>query len=89
MSRWHGITPTQARAARAGLSLSADELSTHSGVSRNTISRLERNVPIGQRSAVALRKFFEARGVRFPDDSLIDSDQIGTDRLVSLIAFPR
>lgn len=68
MSRWHGITPTQCRAARAGLSLKRSDVATATEVSEETIGRLEHGIPIGRTTCARLIAFFEARGVSFLHD---------------------
>jgi transcriptional regulator with XRE-family HTH domain len=62
------ITGTQSRAARAALNWSAAKTADRSGVTRNTIQRLESfdDIPPSRtQSLIDLRTAFEAEGVEF------------------------
>ena len=64
-----GLTPAQARMARAALHWSLDEAAAAVGVSRRTILRLENEQRDVQAEKVAaIRQAFEAAGVRFLED---------------------
>jgi hypothetical protein len=53
--------------ARAVLQWSLDDVQAASGVSRRTVLRLEQSLPIQRRNAQAIRRAFEAAGLRFID----------------------
>lgn len=62
------ITGTQIRAARAALGWTAKEVADRSGLTRETVQRLERSedVPASRtQSLIDLRNAFEAAGVEF------------------------
>ena len=54
--------------ARAALQWSLDDVQAASGVSRRTVLRLEQNLPIQRRNSQAIRRAFEAAGVRYIDE---------------------
>ena len=63
------LTPAQCRMARAALQWSLDETAATAGVSRRTILRLENEQRDVQADKVAaIRRAFEAEGVRFLDE---------------------
>lgn len=57
--------------ARAGLRLSLKELASVSGVSANTIARIEDGKPAIVSTLEALRRCFEDRGITFPSDGSV------------------
>lgn len=57
--------------ARAGLRLNLKELAAASGVSVNTIARIEDGKPAIVSTLEALRRCFEERGVSFPGDGSV------------------
>ncbi|MBU6234375.1 MAG: helix-turn-helix domain-containing protein [Alphaproteobacteria bacterium] len=64
------ITPSQIRAARAHLDLSQDEVASKCGITKYTLSNIERgaNDPSG-RSLELIKSFFERSGIRFTADN--------------------
>lgn len=66
------ITPTQCRAARAGLEWSREELATRAGLGERTIIDFERGArePHANNRA-AIRAAFEAAGVTFEANGCI------------------
>ncbi len=73
------ITSQQCRAARAGLDWKRDELAAKAGVGLSTVASLERDerMPHGPNLA-AIRKAFEAAGVRFTEDGCVCFARGGT-----------
>jgi transcriptional regulator with XRE-family HTH domain len=65
------IDGSQVRMARAGLRLSLKELASISGVSANTIARIEDGKPAIISTLEALRRCFEDHGVSFPGDGSV------------------
>lgn len=64
-----GFSPAQCRMARAALQWSLDEAAAAAGVSRRTILRLENDQrDIQAEKVAAIRRAFEAAGVRFLGD---------------------
>lgn len=64
-----GLTPAQARMARAALHWSLDEVAAAVGVSRRTILRLENDQrDIVPAKVAAIRRGYEALGLRFLDE---------------------
>jgi transcriptional regulator with XRE-family HTH domain len=64
-----GLTPAQARMARAALHWSLDEAAAAVGVSRRTILRLENDQrDILPAKVAAIRRGYEALGLRFLDE---------------------
>ncbi|MDP8994112.1 MAG: transcriptional regulator [Pseudomonadota bacterium] len=55
--------------ARAALQWSLDQTAVASGVSRRTVLRLEQGESLQVRNVAAIRRAFEAAGVRFIDGS--------------------
>ena len=73
------ITVFQLRAARAGLGLSMSELHRKTGVSRITLSKIERQTPnlppsCSLTTVFHLRQFFESCGVSFEIPNKISFD---------------
>jgi transcriptional regulator with XRE-family HTH domain len=62
------LQPSQCRMARAALQWSLDDVQAASGVSRRTVLRLEQNLSIQRRNGKAIRRAFEAAGLRFIDE---------------------
>jgi DNA-binding XRE family transcriptional regulator len=63
------LTPAQCRMARAALQWSLDDAAKAAGVSYRTIFRLENEQrDIQAEKVAAIRRGFEAAGVRFLDD---------------------
>jgi len=60
-----GLTAEQSRMARAAIMLGVRELAERAGVSTNTVTRLERGEPLGNRTLAAIRAALEAAGVEF------------------------
>ncbi len=68
-----GITPLQARLARAALNLSLRDLADLTGLSRNTITRFELGQgAVHSANTARLQDVFEQRGVVF-----IAADEVG------------
>ena len=64
-----GLTPAQARMARAALHWSLDQVAEAVGVSRRTILRLENDQrDILPAKVAAIRRGYEALGLRFLDE---------------------
>ena len=63
------LLPVQSRMARAALGWSLDALAARCGVSRRAILRFEQgeSLPRG-RTLIAIRRAFEAAGLRFIDE---------------------
>jgi transcriptional regulator with XRE-family HTH domain len=59
------ILPVQSKMARAATGLGIRELASASGVSADTISRLERGETLHPRTIAAIRTALEAAGVEF------------------------
>lgn len=57
--------------ARAGLRLSLKELAELSGVSANTIARIEDGKPAIVSTLEALKRTFEDNGITFPEDGVV------------------
>jgi hypothetical protein len=70
------MTPSQARAARAGLKLTMGEVAAGAGVTPNTVQRLEVPPENGRgantATVAAVRDFYEKSGVTF-----LDADERG------------
>lgn len=65
----HDLQPVQCRMARAALGWSLNELAAAAGVNRKTVLRFEQgeSTPRGA-NAEAIRRAFEAAGVRFAEE---------------------
>jgi transcriptional regulator with XRE-family HTH domain len=75
------LTVMQSKMARAALGWSMKDLAERSGVSANTIDRFEngRAAPIPA-NLKALRRAFEAAGVKFNDQGGVDPPEAANDR---------
>jgi transcriptional regulator with XRE-family HTH domain len=62
------ISAAQARMARAALEWSLDDVAAASGVSRRTVLRLEQGESLQTRNVDAIRRAYEAAGLRFLDE---------------------
>jgi DNA-binding XRE family transcriptional regulator len=60
------VNAAQLRAARIWLSMSQDEVASESGLTRQTINRLERDTSSAQERTIRdVQKIFEDRGIQF------------------------
>lgn len=67
------ITANQLRAARAHLDMSQDEVAAYAGITKYTLSNIERGVTDGSaKSLEALQKFYEGNGLRFTSNEGIE-----------------
>lgn len=67
MQRSAEISAAQIRAARAFLDLSQDELADAAGITRKSLSALERGNEVLPSTMLAVRRVMQARGVSFVD----------------------
>lgn len=65
----HDMTPEQSRMGRAALNWTIDKLSHETGVSRNTIARLEKGDKVNQSTNNVIRLALENAGVLFIDEN--------------------
>lgn len=64
------ITPAQLRSARAHLDLSQDDVADSAGITKYTLSNIERGAVEGSiKSLDALQAFYERRGIEFTADN--------------------
>jgi transcriptional regulator with XRE-family HTH domain len=63
------VTSAQIRAARGLLNWTVRDLAEHSGVHRNTVTRLETGASEGGYSVDAIRRALETAGVIFVDEN--------------------
>lgn len=69
------VNAAQLRAARVWLSMSQDEVASASGLTRQTINRLERDSSLAQdRTIRDVRLFFEDKGIEF---LFLDGEGVG------------
>lgn len=67
------ITASQLRAARAHLDMSQDEVAAYAGITKYTLSNIERGVSDGSiKSLEALQSFYEGYGLRFTSNEGIE-----------------
>jgi len=85
------ISANQLRAARAHLDLSQDDVAAAAGITKYTLSNIERGVTDGSaRSLDALRQYYERYGLHFTDDDgirVVVSDILSYEGETGLNAF--
>ncbi|PZO88549.1 MAG: hypothetical protein DI626_01590 [Micavibrio aeruginosavorus] len=85
------ITAGQLRAARAHLDMSQDDVAIASGITKSTLSNIERGVTDGSlRSLDALKQFYERQGLQFTDDDgikIVRSDVLSYEGVAGFNAF--
>lgn len=85
------ITPSQLRAARAHLNLSQDDVAAASGITKYTLSNIERGATDGSaRSMEALQQFYERHRIQFTDNDgikVVHSDVLCYEGPSALNAF--